>query len=89
MFLPKAGVFADAQARVVTQMIAAEIEGKAGNPRYDGKGFCYIEVGEGRAAYGGGSFYGLSGPSVSLEPPSERFLREKQDLERNALALLD
>jgi sulfide:quinone oxidoreductase len=89
MFLPKAGVFADAQARVVTQIIASEIEGGAGNPLYDGKGFCYIEVGEGRAAYGGGSFYGLSGPSVSLEPPSERFLREKQDLERNALALLD
>jgi sulfide:quinone oxidoreductase len=89
MFLPKAGVFADAEARVVAENIAAEAGAGGKTTRYDGKGFCYIEVGEGRAAYGAGTFYGMPGPRISLEPPSDRFRREKQDLERTALALLD
>ncbi|MDE3076027.1 MAG: NAD(P)/FAD-dependent oxidoreductase, partial [Chloroflexota bacterium] len=87
MFLPKAGVFADAQALVVAQGIAADIagEGKAG--RFDGQGFCYIEVGEGKAAYGAGNFYGVPGPKVTLEAPSPHFRKEKVDIERTALAL--
>ncbi len=89
MFLPKAGVFADAEARVVAESIAAEINGGEGTPRYDGQGFCYIEVGDGKAAYGSGSFYGMPGPRISLEPPSDRYRREKEDLERTALALWD
>jgi sulfide:quinone oxidoreductase len=89
MFLPKAGVFADAEARVVAQNIAAEIEGGDQVTRYDGQGFCYIEVGGGKAAYGSGRFYGMPGPRISLELPSDRYRREKEDLERTALALWD
>jgi len=44
MFLPKAGVFADEEARVVAENIAAEIAGKVGTSRFNGHGFCYIEV---------------------------------------------
>jgi len=87
MFLPKAGVFADAEARVVAEAIASEITGEGKASRYDGQGFCYIEVGDGKAAYGAGNFYGMPGPRVSLEPPSDRYRREKEDLERTALAL--
>lgn len=87
MFLPKAGVFADVQARVVAENIAAQITGDGKTARYTGHGFCYIEVGDGMAAYGSGNFYGLSGPSVTLEPPSERHRQEKEDLERTVLAL--
>src|SRR3990170_6004296 len=89
MFLPKAGVFADGQARVVAENIAAEIEGRAGQGRFDGYGFCYVEVGGGMAAYGAGNFYGLPGPRITLEPPSQRYRLEKADLERTALALWD
>ncbi len=89
MFLPKAGVFADGEARVVAESIAAEINGAAKPARYDGKGFCYIEVGTGKAAYGAGTFYGMPGPRISLEAPSDHYRREKEDLERTALALLD
>jgi len=87
MFLPKAGVFADGQARVVAESIAAEIGGKGRARQFDGHGFCYIEIGGGMAAYGSGNFYGIPGPSVSLEPPSQRFRQEKEELERTVLAL--
>ncbi len=87
MFLPKAGVFADEEARVVAENIAAEIAGKPAVGRFNGHGFCYIEVGEGLAAYGAGDFYGIPAPTVSLEPPSARFLAAKHEIERAAQAL--
>ncbi|HET9476410.1 MAG TPA: FAD/NAD(P)-binding oxidoreductase, partial [Dehalococcoidia bacterium] len=88
MFLPKAGVFADGQARVVASNIAADIAG--GSPgRFNGYGSCYVEVGGGLAAYGAGNFYGLPGPRVTLEAPAERFRKEKEEMERTALALWD
>lgn len=87
MFLPKAGVFADEQARVVAANIAAEIAGKAGTKRFNGHGFCYIEVGDDMAAYGAGNFYGIPVPTVDLEPASSRYHREKHELERAAQAL--
>jgi sulfide:quinone oxidoreductase len=62
MYLPKAGVLADGQARVVAENIAADITDKAGRSRFDGRGFCYIEVGEGMAAYGVGDFYRIPAP---------------------------
>lgn len=89
MFLPKAGVFADEQARVVAAIITAEIAGEGTPAQYAGSGFCYIEVGDGMAAYGAGNFYGIPAPSVTLEPPSQRYRREKVDLERTLLALWD
>lgn len=89
MFLPKAGVFADGQARMVAENIAADIDGRTAQGRFDGHGFCYVEVGGGMAAYGAGNFYGLPGPRVTLEPPSERFRKEKVEIERTAFALWD
>lgn len=89
MFLPKAGVFADGEASTVAASIAAEIGGGAAPAQYDGRGFCFIEVGGGKAAYGAGNFYGIPGPRVTLEPPSEAYRREKLDVERSTLALWD
>ncbi len=83
--LPKAGVFADEQARVVAANIAAEIEGKDKSKRFDGKGFCYIEVGGGQAAYGSGNFYGYPGPTVYLDPPSRNLHEERKKLELDQL----
>ncbi len=88
MFLPKAGVFADGQARVVAENIAAEVAGGA-RVQFNGYGFCYVEVGGGMAAYGAGNFYGLPGPRVTLEMPAERFRSEKLEIERTAFALWD
>ena len=89
MYLPKAGVFADEQARTVAARIVAEASGAETVPQYSGRGFCYIEVGGGLAAYGSGNFYAMSGPSVALEAPSQRFRQEKAELERALLAVWD
>jgi sulfide:quinone oxidoreductase len=89
MFLPKAGVFADAEARVVAESIAADIEPGREASHFDGRGFCFIEVGAGQAAYGAGNFFGMPGPRITLDAPSDRYGREKREMERAALALLD
>ena len=89
MFLPKAGVFADSEARIVAERIAAEITGGGTSPQYDGRGFCYIEVGDGNAAYGAGTFFSIPGPRITLDSPSVRYRREKEEVERSALALID
>ncbi len=86
--LPKAGVFADEQSRVVAANIAAELRGEDKSKRFDGKGFCYIEVGGDQAAYGSGNFYGYPGPRVYLEPPSQKFHEERKRLELDQLAEL-
>ena len=69
--------------------MAADIAGAGRASQFNGYGFCYIEVGNGMAASGSGNFYGMPGPSVALEPPSPRFRKDKEELERTALTLWD
>ena len=67
--LPKAGVFAHAQAEVVAHNIAAAIHG-GGTPRaFDGHGACFVEIGDGRAGFGSGNFYAEPKPRIALKPP--------------------
>lgn len=87
MYLPKAGVFADEQGRVVAENLAAEIAGKAGSSRFNGHGFCYIEVGNDMAAYGAGNFYAIPAPTITLEAPSIAYGAQKHELERTAQVL--
>lgn len=68
--LPKAGVFAHAQAEVVAANLAAEWSGKAPDHAFDGKGACFVETGCGRAAYGSGNFYADPEPDMTLYEPS-------------------
>lgn len=81
MLLPKAGVFAEGQAAVVAASIAAQIEGEPRPRGYDGHGFCYVEAGDGLAAYGTGDFYAYPGPRVTLEAPSAAGRRAKEEYE--------
>lgn len=68
--LPKAGVFAHAQAEVVAHNVAAEIAG-SGRPRaFDGVGSCMLETGHGSAAYARGRFYAVPAPAMTFRPPS-------------------
>ena len=87
-FLPKAGVFADEQARVVARNISGEILGGAKQSRFDGKGFCYLEMGDGTAAYASGNFYAYPAPRIYLEPPSQSYHKERRELEREQLEAL-
>jgi sulfide:quinone oxidoreductase len=86
--IPKAGVFAEAQAKVVSQQIVDDIEndrGKRSSPRFDGKGFCFMEVGNKKAGYVAADFYNEQGPATLLEPPSEESYKKKIDFERSKL----
>lgn len=55
--LPKAGVFAHAQAEVVAHNIAQEILGKGKMKAFGGNGYCFLEVGDGKAGFSHGNFY--------------------------------
>lgn len=57
--LPKAGVFAHAQAEVVAHNIAREILGRGKTRAFDGKGYCFVEVGDGKAGFSHGNFYSV------------------------------
>ena len=79
--LPKAGVFAEGQAQVVATAIAARINGESRSGAYDGHGFCYVDVGDGLAAYGSGNFFAFPGPRIKLEAPSTGGRRAKLEYE--------
>ncbi len=67
--LPKAGVLAHGQAEVVARNIAAEIRGERAEAVFTGDGACFVEIGDGRAGYGSGSFYAEPAPQIRLRPP--------------------
>jgi len=77
--LPKAGVFAEAHGRVVARQIAARILGQPPGETFDGRGYCYLEVGGGRAVKANGAFFELPHPIMQKQPPDEAQLRDKVD----------
>ena len=86
--IPKAGVFAEAQAKVVCQQIIEDIENnrdKLSSSKFDGKGFCFLEVGDKKAGYISADFYNEDGPVTLLEPPSMESYEKKLDFERSRI----
>jgi sulfide:quinone oxidoreductase len=81
-FLPKAGVFAHAEAEVVARRIADELAGRQTTATFDGAGACFVELGDGQAAYATGRFYGESGPQVRLRQPGRRWHAAKVAFEQ-------
>lgn len=81
-FLPKAGVFARAEAEVVARGIERELAGRRPPRPFDGKGSCFVEMGDGKAAFAAGDFYTEGGPSVRLRPPGRRWHLAMVALER-------
>jgi len=80
--LPKAGVFAHRQAEVVARRIAAELAGREPTARFDGRGSCFLELGDGRSAFASGDFYAPQGPEVSMRPPARVWHLAKVAFER-------
>ncbi len=64
--LPKAGVFAHAQAEVVAQRIADEISGITPKAEFCGPGYCMLEAGEGEAGFAFGDFFAKPSPRLQL-----------------------
>ena len=71
--LPKAGVFAHAEAKTVAHRIAEAAEGKIPDATFDGNGYCWIELGDGRAGFAGGNFYADPEPQVKIRRPGRPF----------------
>lgn len=68
--LPKAGVFAHAQAEVVANNLALAWTRRGRVRSFDGHGKCFLETGDGRAGLGSGDFYGEPSPRVALHGPA-------------------
>lgn len=67
MKLPKAGVFAHAQAISVSKIIAAKILGKESKEIFCADGFCMLEAGEDLAGFAYGDFYASPHPVVNMK----------------------
>lgn len=75
--LPKAGVFAEAHGRIAAHQIAAKILGRLPSETFDGRGYCYLEIGGGRALKADGSFFELPHPVMQKQTPDEAQFRDK------------
>lgn len=78
LVLPKAGVAAAAQGRVVASNIAATVLGKGPSAVFDGKIFCYMETGDMHAFKASGDFFATPNPQmVSVLPDMQQFEDKK------------
>jgi sulfide:quinone oxidoreductase len=74
---PKAGVFAEGQALVVADSIAAQVRGATTSAEYDGHGMCYLEFGKDQVAKVDVTFVSGQPPSGSLDGPSADYVADK------------
>jgi len=85
--LPKAGLFAESQGKVVAAQIIAELRGLPAPPPFDGVGYCFIETGNALAALVQGRFLASPAPEVTIALPSAAAFRQKIEFERSRLSL--
>ncbi|MDQ2748869.1 MAG: NAD(P)/FAD-dependent oxidoreductase [Actinomycetota bacterium] len=74
---PKAGVFAEGQAAVVADRIAARVRGALPAGTYNGRGICYVEFGQHQVATVDVTFLSGQLPRGGLEGPSEALAADK------------
>ncbi len=65
--LPKAGVFAHAQAITVSEIITSRILGRESKESFCANGFCMIEAGEDLAGFAYGNFYATPHPNLKMK----------------------
>ena len=71
--LSKAGVFAHFEAEVAADNIMADMKGLPAKREYDGRAFCFLELGFGKAGFAGGDFYAEPVPIVTMKRPGRRW----------------
>lgn len=74
--VPRAGVFAEGEARTVADVLLAKMRGGAA-PAYGGKATCYIDFGAGLVGGANVEFLGSGPPSGTYSPPSAAGAAEK------------
>jgi sulfide:quinone oxidoreductase len=80
--VPRAGVFAEAAARVVADQIAATVLSRKATRRYGGQGTCYIEFGDGLVGRVDADFLSGPEPVAPFVAPSLESAREKGEFAR-------
>ena len=76
--LPRAGILAEEQGKVVGANLIRELEGAPAREEFQGNGACFMEVGDGKAAPVRANFYADPNPTWEAVPPSTEGMREKQ-----------
>ncbi len=77
--VPKAGIFAEAAARVVAADITAEISGTDPPAPYEGSGVCYAEFGDGLVSKVEVNFLRGESPAAARHDPSREYAEEKAE----------
>ncbi len=75
--VPRAGVFAEGEAVVVAERIAATVRGEDASSRYGGTASCFLEWGDDRVARVDVDFFGAPGPTARFQNPSREIHAEK------------
>lgn len=83
--LPKAAVFAQAEAEVAAHQVARHLGYDTPDTRFTGEGACYVEIGGGLAAKAEGNFLTAPAPQIGLHDPSPMYHAEKEQEERDWL----
>lgn len=82
--LPMAGVFAAGEAEVAARNIAADLSGSGEEARFDGHGYCFLELPGERVAFVEGDFY-ADPPDVEISPADHDRFERKRGYERERL----
>lgn len=86
--VPKAGIFAEGQARSVASQILHKIS-KCSQEypilEFDGKGFCFMETGNGKAGFIDTNFYNSDGAITILKEPSTTYYKKKINFEKHRI----
>jgi len=77
--VPKAGIFAEAAARVVADDISAEISGDDPPAPYEASGVCYAEFGGGLVGKVNVNFLRGESPAAERHDPSREYAAEKAE----------
>jgi sulfide:quinone oxidoreductase len=77
--VPKAGVLAEREARVVAANIVARRRGTEPTAQFDGRGSCYVEFGGGRVGRIDVDFLSGPKPTGALVGPSAELAAEKKE----------
>jgi len=85
MFLPKAGIMAELEGERVAAAIAAQARGEPDPPPFDGRGYCYMEMGKASATLIEGDFFAAPTPRVALGESSAEHAAEKHRFEAERL----
>jgi sulfide:quinone oxidoreductase len=83
---PKAGVFAEGQAKVVAARISEQLRTGRSDTTYEGRGICYLDFGDDTVAKVDVTFRSGAAPHGRLLGPSPEFVADKVEFGTSRVA---